>query len=67
MNRAPTHPDVIAAALDLVGMPACACDGGGTVLAANAALARLLGADPAGRAMADFVIRNSPLPKTEEW
>jgi PAS domain-containing protein len=54
MNRAPTHPDFIAAALDLVGMPACACDSGGTVLAANAALARLLGVDPAGRALGDF-------------
>ncbi|MFM9434581.1 diguanylate cyclase (GGDEF)-like protein/PAS domain S-box-containing protein [Janthinobacterium sp. CG_23.3] len=54
MNRAPTHPDLIAAALDLIGPPACACDSGGTVLAVNPALTRLLGVDLGGRALADF-------------
>ncbi|MDC8757652.1 bifunctional diguanylate cyclase/phosphodiesterase [Janthinobacterium fluminis] len=54
MNRAPTHPDFIAAALDMIGLAACACDSGGTVVAANAALARLLGVDAAGHALDEF-------------
>ncbi len=40
--------DFLSAALELIGMPACACDGGGTVVAANGELAALLGHDPAG-------------------
>ncbi|HAT29684.1 MAG TPA: GGDEF domain-containing protein [Janthinobacterium sp.] len=56
MNRVPTNPDFIADALQLIGLPACACDECGMVVAANAALGRLLGVDPVGRTLADFVV-----------
>ncbi|MET3134243.1 diguanylate cyclase (GGDEF)-like protein/PAS domain S-box-containing protein [Oxalobacteraceae bacterium GrIS 1.11] len=54
MNRIPTNPDFIADALQLIGLPACACDSGGMVVASNAALTQLLGIDLGGRMLADF-------------
>ncbi len=52
MNRVPTSPDFIADALQLIALPACACDAGGTVLAVNDALCALLGMDISGRQLA---------------
>ena len=54
MNRAPIHPDFIADALQMFGLPACACDSAGLVIACNAALTQLLGVDLGGRMLADF-------------
>ena len=54
MNRASTHPHFIADALQLVGLPACACDGGGMVVAANPAFTQLLGFDPCKRFLAEL-------------
>ncbi|WP_308922470.1 EAL domain-containing protein [Janthinobacterium sp. J1-1] len=53
MNRVPTSPDFIADALQLIALPACACDACGMVVAANDALARMLGMDVSGRLLAD--------------
>ncbi len=53
MNRVPTSPDFIAEALQLIALPACACDACGMVVAANGALADLLGMDLSGRLLAD--------------
>ena len=43
MNRVPTSPDFIADALQLIALPACACDACGMVVAANGALQNLAG------------------------
>ncbi len=43
-------------ALQLIGAPACAVDGAGIVIAANAELETLLGARAAGRALVDFFV-----------
>src|SRR5450830_421638 len=53
-RRSHTLPAAAAAALALVGAPACACDGAGLVTAANPELALLLGDDPLGRPLLDF-------------
>ncbi|OYO26735.1 EAL domain-containing protein [Janthinobacterium sp. PC23-8] len=53
MNRVPTSPDFIADALQLIALPACACDASGMVVTANGALADMLGMDVAGRLLAD--------------
>ena len=49
MTTAPSQHDPVATALQLVGMPACACDADGTVVAANDELAALLGRDVRGQ------------------
>ena len=41
MDRAPSPLDVVADALELIGLPACACDAGGMVFASNAAMGTL--------------------------
>ncbi len=46
----------MAGALELIGAPACAVDGAGFVIAANAELETLLGAPLAGRALVDFLM-----------
>ena len=48
MDRTTPETTVLAAALALVGAPACACDDRGRITAANAELAQLLGGAPAG-------------------
>jgi diguanylate cyclase (GGDEF)-like protein/PAS domain S-box-containing protein len=53
-----TIADPIADALLLIGVPACACDGTGTVVAANPELEALLARDPRGAAMADLFARH---------
>ncbi|MEG0880688.1 MAG: GGDEF domain-containing protein, partial [Janthinobacterium sp.] len=53
MQRVPTSPDFIADALQLIALPACACDACGMVVAANGALQALLGTDISGRLLAD--------------
>src|SRR5471030_1072674 len=58
MNRVSTSPDFVSDALQLIGIPACSCDGGGAVLASNAELAALLGYDPAGRLVSDLFARH---------
>ena len=59
MNRAPIHPDFIADALQMFGLPACACDSAGKVIACNAGLTQLLGVDLGGRMLADFFSADS--------
>jgi diguanylate cyclase (GGDEF)-like protein/PAS domain S-box-containing protein len=54
MDRITSKPAVVAAALDLVAAPACACDASGMVIAANAAMALLAGESPAGRSLLDL-------------
>ena len=58
MNRASTDPDFIADALQLIGVPACACNAEGAILAVNPELAALLGMDPSGRAAAELFARH---------
>ncbi len=50
--------DLIADALQLIGMPACACDGDGLLSAANGELAALLGKDPCGQPLASLFARH---------
>ncbi|MDB5793208.1 MAG: Diguanylate cyclase [Massilia sp.] len=54
MDRMTSKPAVVTAALDLVAAPACACDVSGRIVAANAAMAELAGASPAGRHLLDL-------------
>jgi diguanylate cyclase (GGDEF)-like protein/PAS domain S-box-containing protein len=54
MDRLPINSKFVAEALQLIGAPACACDGGGAVIAANPELIALLGLDIAGRMLIDF-------------
>jgi diguanylate cyclase (GGDEF)-like protein/PAS domain S-box-containing protein len=54
MDRLPTKQLAVAAALQLIGVPACACDGAGIIIAANAELEALLGAEILGRSLPDF-------------
>src|SRR6478672_9078418 len=54
MDRPLTKQPAVAAALELIGAPACACDGAGVIVAANKELGALLGAGIAGRALSDF-------------
>ncbi|MES2260863.1 MAG: EAL domain-containing protein [Pseudomonadota bacterium] len=58
MSRVPSYPAFVAEALQLIGLPACACDGEGRVLASNAELDALLGQDPLGRLVSDFLARH---------
>jgi diguanylate cyclase (GGDEF)-like protein/PAS domain S-box-containing protein len=58
MTSAPSHHDSVAAALQLVGMPAYACDGDGVVVAANDELAVLLGRDVRGQGPATLFARH---------
>ncbi|HZV67684.1 MAG TPA: EAL domain-containing protein [Telluria sp.] len=53
MDRIPTRPDVVAEALQLLGVPACACDAAGRVTAGNPELSALLGRDIAGAALVE--------------
>ena len=53
MDRVRTNPDVVADALELIGLPACACDHGGQVLACNAPLRTLLGREVTGARLVD--------------
>ena len=52
MDRVPINLDSVAEALQLIGSPACACGGDGTVFARNSELCALLGADPLGQPLA---------------
>jgi diguanylate cyclase (GGDEF)-like protein/PAS domain S-box-containing protein len=58
MDRLPTHQLTLSmeGALRLIGAPACAVDGAGVVIVANAELETLLGARLAGRALIDFFV-----------
>ena len=56
MHRAPPHSHFIADALQLLGLPACACDSGALVVAANLALRQLLGFDPCGHPVAELFV-----------
>ncbi len=58
MNPVSTNADPIAEALQLIGMPACACDGDGIVLAANAELEALLARDPRGMVLEELFARH---------
>jgi diguanylate cyclase (GGDEF)-like protein/PAS domain S-box-containing protein len=54
MDRLSTRQLDLAGALQLIGAPACACDGAGIIIALNAELAALIGAASEGRALAGF-------------
>jgi diguanylate cyclase (GGDEF)-like protein/PAS domain S-box-containing protein len=54
MDRVSGRPAFVAEALRLTGAPACACDGAGTVFAANPELAELLGAQVEGRPLLEL-------------
>ncbi|WP_295994282.1 EAL domain-containing protein [Rugamonas sp.] len=66
MNRVSTNPDFVSDALQLIGIPACACDGAGVVLAANAELLTLLGLNPLGRQVGDLFARHVKESSTEQ-
>ncbi|MBA5637184.1 EAL domain-containing protein [Duganella sp. LX20W] len=57
-NDVSTNPECVADALQLIGVPACACDGAGVVRAANGELAALLGRDPVGAPVAELFARH---------
>ncbi|MGO4381510.1 EAL domain-containing protein [Pseudoduganella sp. RAF19] len=54
MNRVSANLDVVADALQLIGMPACGCDAEGIVIAANPELDALLQTDSRGRNIKEF-------------
>jgi diguanylate cyclase (GGDEF)-like protein/PAS domain S-box-containing protein len=54
MDRLPIRQPAIAAALRLIGAPACACDSAGIIVAVNPDFVALLGAEAEGRALAGF-------------
>jgi diguanylate cyclase (GGDEF)-like protein/PAS domain S-box-containing protein len=54
MDRVTANLDIVADALQLIGMPACGCDAEGVVIASNAELDALLGTDPRGRNIREF-------------
>ena len=58
MNRVSTHPEFLAEALQLIGVPACACDAEGNILAVSPELVALLNFDPNGRLVADLFARH---------
>jgi diguanylate cyclase (GGDEF)-like protein/PAS domain S-box-containing protein len=58
MNRVSSHPDFVADALALIGVPACAYSAEGQVLAANAELIALLECDPAGQTVESLFARH---------
>ncbi|PWF42920.1 sensor domain-containing protein [Massilia glaciei] len=57
--------DFVAAALELIGSPACACDAAGVVRAANGALAGLLGRDIVGEALTGCFVKRGLAPVAE--
>ena len=58
MNRVSSHPDFVADALALIGVPACAYSAEGLVLAANEELIALLECDPSGQAVENLFARH---------
>ncbi|WP_395406787.1 PAS domain-containing protein [Pseudoduganella sp. UC29_106] len=54
MDRATANLDIVAEALQLIGMPACGCDAEGIVIASNPELDALLETDPRGRDIRDY-------------
>jgi len=58
MNRVSSNVEVVANALQLIGMPACACDADGRVFASNTEFHALLQADPQGRKVLDLFARH---------
>ncbi|WP_426344593.1 EAL and GGDEF domain-containing protein [Pseudoduganella sp. R-32] len=58
MNSVSSNVEVVANALQLVGMPACACDADGLVFASNAEFDALLQSDPRGRNVVEMFARH---------
>jgi diguanylate cyclase (GGDEF)-like protein/PAS domain S-box-containing protein len=58
MNAVPAHPESVAFALQLTGLPACVCDTEGRIVAASEELDALLGQPQAGRALAGLWARH---------
>jgi diguanylate cyclase (GGDEF)-like protein/PAS domain S-box-containing protein len=58
MNSVLSNIEVVANALQLVGMPACACDADGLVFASNAEFDALLQSDPRGRNVVELFARH---------
>lgn len=70
MNRIPTHPAFVSDALQLIGLPACACDAGGLVFAVNPELAGLVGRDASGLPLSElFTAAGAPaaIEREQEW
>src|SRR4051794_21651658 len=66
MMLASTHPDFVADALQLLGVPACAVNADGEVLVANGELAALLGFDAAGLPVAELFARHVRAASVEQ-
>ena len=62
MDRLPASQPAIAAALHLIGAPACACDSDGVIVAVNPDFLALLGDAAEGRALCDFFAPASAAP-----
>ena len=60
MDRIPVNPDFVGESLQLIGMPACACNAAGLVFAANPELAALVGRNPAGLPLAELFAPGHP-------
>ena len=58
MNRVSSQSEFVADALGLIGVPACAYNAEGLVLAANVELVALLESDPAGHAVENLFARH---------
>ncbi len=58
MNSVSSNVEVVANALQLVGMPACACDADGLVFASNSEFDALLQSDPRGRNVVEMFARH---------
>ncbi|HEU4850540.1 MAG TPA: bifunctional diguanylate cyclase/phosphodiesterase [Telluria sp.] len=48
MDRVPSNPEFVGAALELVGVSACVCDSAGVIRYANTSFTALMGIDPVG-------------------
>jgi len=64
--RESTHQEFVAEALALIGVPGCACNAEGAVLAANAELVTLLGFDPCGRPVGELFARHMRAAAVEQ-
>jgi diguanylate cyclase (GGDEF)-like protein/PAS domain S-box-containing protein len=67
MDCVPVDRQFIAQALELIGLPACACDRDGVVLAANGALASLLGQDVTGHKLGPWLATGTRAASGAHW
>ncbi len=67
MNAVPPHPESVAYALQLTGLPACACDAEGRIVASSEELDALLGQPQAGRMLPDLWARHVQPESLAQW